>query len=237
MHQPQINYHLESKEALWTAAVDLFGLLAEALDGVIPAELTGADAPQLGTAFADGIRRFVGFAAEYPELNQIMVHEGAAASDRLAWMTRSTTRSCTTSSGSTLMHWWPSSRRDWRPGPTEQRPGRFRVSAQIAAVSRWLPAAGVAEIHQLPDGVVFVGLGQLTAAVPGYLDLAAEPQVCAIEMREPGGDALNALDRIGHSRRRQVTGAGERHHIPVLAVVVGVAGDRRDGLAGLRTSA
>lgn len=88
-HQPQINYHFESKEALWTAAVDyLFGLLAEALDGVIPAELTGADVPQLGAAFADGIRRFVGFAADHPELNQIMVHEGTAASDRLAWMAR-----------------------------------------------------------------------------------------------------------------------------------------------------
>jgi TetR/AcrR family transcriptional regulator len=88
-HQPQINYHFESKEALWTAAVNyLFGLLAEALDGVIPAGLTGADVPQLGAAFADGIRRFVGFAAAHPELNQIMVHEGTAASDRLAWMAR-----------------------------------------------------------------------------------------------------------------------------------------------------
>jgi len=87
-HQPQINYHFESKAALWTAAVDyLFGLLGEALDGGIPAELTGIDVLQLASAFADGIRRFVGFAAEHPELNQIMVHEGTAASDRLAWMT------------------------------------------------------------------------------------------------------------------------------------------------------
>ncbi|MDT5105247.1 MAG: TetR/AcrR family transcriptional regulator, partial [Mycobacterium sp.] len=32
-HQPQINYHFESKTALWTAAVDyLFGLLREAFD-------------------------------------------------------------------------------------------------------------------------------------------------------------------------------------------------------------
>jgi hypothetical protein len=36
---------------------------------------------------AEGIRRFVQFAAEHPELNQIMVHEGTAASDRLTWMT------------------------------------------------------------------------------------------------------------------------------------------------------
>ena len=87
-HQPQINYHFESKDALWRAAVDhLFGLLAKALDGVIPGELIGADVSQLAAAFAAGIRRFVGFVAEHPELNQIMVHEGTAASDRLAWMT------------------------------------------------------------------------------------------------------------------------------------------------------
>ena len=87
-HQPQINYHFESKAALWTAAVDhLFNLLGEALDGAIPVELTGVDVPQLAAAFADGIRRFVRFAAEHPELNQIMVHEGTAASDRLTWMT------------------------------------------------------------------------------------------------------------------------------------------------------
>jgi AcrR family transcriptional regulator len=87
-HQPQINYHFESKAALWTAAVDhLFGLLLEAFDGVLPATLAEVDVPQLAAAFADAIRRFVRFAAEHPELNQIMVHEGTAASDRLTWMT------------------------------------------------------------------------------------------------------------------------------------------------------
>ena len=29
----------------------------------------------------------MGFAAEHPELNQIMVHEGTAETDRLTWMT------------------------------------------------------------------------------------------------------------------------------------------------------
>jgi AcrR family transcriptional regulator len=92
-HQPQINYHFESKAALWTAAVDyLFGLLGQALGGVIPADPAGAGLPQLAAAFADGIRRFVAFAAEHPELNQIMVHEGTAASDRLTWMTQTHVR-------------------------------------------------------------------------------------------------------------------------------------------------
>jgi TetR/AcrR family transcriptional regulator len=87
-HQPQINYHFESKAALWTAAVDhLFGLLREAFDGVMPANPTAIDVPALAVAFADGIRRFVAFAAKHPELNQIMVHEGTAASERLTWMT------------------------------------------------------------------------------------------------------------------------------------------------------
>jgi TetR/AcrR family transcriptional regulator len=87
-HQPQINYHFDSKATLWTAAVDyLFGLLGEALDGALPADPAGLDATQLASAFADAIRRFVEFAAEHPELNQIMVHEGTEASDRLSWMT------------------------------------------------------------------------------------------------------------------------------------------------------
>ncbi|WP_081235446.1 TetR/AcrR family transcriptional regulator [Mycobacterium avium] len=86
-HQPQINYHFESKTALWTAAVDhLFALLREAFDGAIPATPTGVEVSALATAFADGIRRFVAFAAEHPELNQIMVHEGTAETDRLKWM-------------------------------------------------------------------------------------------------------------------------------------------------------
>jgi hypothetical protein len=65
----------------------LFGLLGKALDGVLPAELSGVEPSPLGSAFAEGIRRFVEFAAAHPELNQIMVHEGTADSARLEWMT------------------------------------------------------------------------------------------------------------------------------------------------------
>jgi hypothetical protein len=50
------------------------------------------------------------------------------------------------------------------------------------------------EVHQLPDRVVLVGLGQLTTPIPGDLDVTDEPQVGAIEVGQFGGDALDALD-------------------------------------------
>ena|SRR6266545_3008458 len=84
-HQPQINYHFASKEALWAAAVDhVFGLLTAALAD-LPAP-GGNDPMALAATFAEAIRRFVRFAAAHPELNQIMVHEGTEASDRHRWM-------------------------------------------------------------------------------------------------------------------------------------------------------
>jgi TetR/AcrR family transcriptional regulator len=85
-HQPQINYHFASKEALWFAAVDhLFRLLGEELAGLpLPA---GIDGPvELAAAFAEAIRRFVRFAAAHPELNRIMVHEATEDTERLRWM-------------------------------------------------------------------------------------------------------------------------------------------------------
>jgi AcrR family transcriptional regulator len=85
-HQPQINYHFASKEALWFAAVDhLFELLGEELAG-LPLPAGTEDPAQLASGFAEAIRRFVGFAAAHPELNQIMVHEATEDSDRLHWM-------------------------------------------------------------------------------------------------------------------------------------------------------
>jgi TetR/AcrR family transcriptional regulator len=89
-HQPQINYHFASKEALWTAAVDhLFAELAATMRGIDPGRLLRSrDPAEIAAAFAEMIRRFVRFAARHPELNQIMVHEATAESGRLAWMTK-----------------------------------------------------------------------------------------------------------------------------------------------------
>lgn len=82
-HQPQINYHFASKEALWEAAVDhLFDLLADAMGDRPRAE--DLDGPvEIGLAVAETIRRFVRFAAAHPELNRIMVHEGTEDTARL----------------------------------------------------------------------------------------------------------------------------------------------------------
>jgi TetR/AcrR family transcriptional regulator len=85
-HQPQINYHFASKEALWAAAVDhLFARLGAELDD-LPRPDGTRDPVELGVALAEAIRRFVRFAAAHPELNQIMVHEATDDSDRLRWM-------------------------------------------------------------------------------------------------------------------------------------------------------
>src|ERR1700751_3749281 len=74
-HQPQINYHFESKEALWEAAVDpLFALLAETVGPVPPIEVFD-DPDELGPVVAEILRKFVRFAAQHPELNRIVVQE------------------------------------------------------------------------------------------------------------------------------------------------------------------
>jgi TetR/AcrR family transcriptional regulator len=85
-HQPQINYHFASKDALWFAAVDhLFGLLNDEWAELALPSATD-DPAQLASAFAEAVRRFVRFAAAHPELNRIMVHEATQDSDRLRWM-------------------------------------------------------------------------------------------------------------------------------------------------------
>jgi TetR/AcrR family transcriptional regulator len=79
-HQPQINYHFESKAALWEAAVDhLFTALAEHLDGL---DYYG-DPP---AACAELIGRTVAFAAQRPQVHQIMMSESTMPTERLNWV-------------------------------------------------------------------------------------------------------------------------------------------------------
>ncbi len=88
--QPQINYHFESKDELWRAAVDhLFARLDDAV-GRHLRRLPTANDPR--ARFARGIRAFVRAAAELPELNRIMVHEATIETPRLTWIVEQHTR-------------------------------------------------------------------------------------------------------------------------------------------------
>jgi TetR/AcrR family transcriptional regulator len=90
-HQPQINYHFSSKEALWEASVThLFDQLHASVDGPsLP--------PDPIDAMQERMRRFVRFAAVHPELNRIMVAEAMADSQRLKWIVETHSRAAHTS--------------------------------------------------------------------------------------------------------------------------------------------
>ena len=83
-HQPQINYHFDSKEDLWKASLThLFELLSSDLAGPDIAPLSDAD---MARGLASRIRRLIDFAARHPELNRIMVHESTSPGPRLEWL-------------------------------------------------------------------------------------------------------------------------------------------------------
>ena len=88
-HQPQINYHFDSKEALWRAAVDH---LFARLDDTVRRHLDELPASTERERLASEIRAFTRAAAELPELNRIMVQEATIDSDRLRWIVEQHTR-------------------------------------------------------------------------------------------------------------------------------------------------
>lgn len=88
VRQGQLTYHFESKDVLWRAAVDhLFGRFdQEFLAALGP----GPDDPV--SLFSRSVRALVRAVSRLPELNRIMVHEGTADSERLAWIVESHVR-------------------------------------------------------------------------------------------------------------------------------------------------
>ena len=79
-HQPQINYHFSSKEALWRAVVDdLFTQLSAFLEP----EGTFDDPVD---EFRQWVLGLVLFSAERPELSRLMMHEAASYNDRMNWL-------------------------------------------------------------------------------------------------------------------------------------------------------
>ncbi|MDW3220497.1 MAG: TetR family transcriptional regulator [Acidimicrobiales bacterium] len=79
-HQPQINYHFESKDALWRAAMDM---LLEEVDAFITRP---DDATDIRSAMETLIRGLVHFAAARPEMHRIMIKEASSPGERLTWL-------------------------------------------------------------------------------------------------------------------------------------------------------
>ena len=85
-HQPQINYHFSSKEALWRAVVDdLFSQLGSFLEP----EGTFDDPVD---EFRQWVLGLVLFSAERPELSRLIMHEAASYNDRMNWLVDSFAR-------------------------------------------------------------------------------------------------------------------------------------------------
>jgi TetR/AcrR family transcriptional regulator len=79
-HQPQINYHFDSKEQLWRDTVDqLFGELDQAV-------VDGLDRADGVPGFAGVLEYFLRFSADRPSLNRIINLEAASSSPRLDWL-------------------------------------------------------------------------------------------------------------------------------------------------------
>jgi TetR/AcrR family transcriptional regulator len=79
-HQPQINYHFSSKEALWRAVVDdLFSQLGAFLEP----EGTFDDPVD---EFRQWVLGLALFSAERPELSRLIMHEAASYNDRMNWL-------------------------------------------------------------------------------------------------------------------------------------------------------
>ncbi len=87
-HQPQINYHFESKLELWRASIDW---LFERLDALV-VDFGARPSPATREDFEVTIRGLVFAVSRLPELNRIMVQEATVDSDRLAWIVERHTR-------------------------------------------------------------------------------------------------------------------------------------------------
>lgn len=85
-HQPQINYHFASKEALWEATMTR--LFLEMAAELAPIDSIGDPIVKFETT----LRTFVHYAARRPELNRIMVAEAMTQTPRLKWIVENCSR-------------------------------------------------------------------------------------------------------------------------------------------------
>jgi TetR/AcrR family transcriptional regulator len=81
--QPLLNYHFNSKEDLWRAAVDsLFELLNQTLDE----RTTGLRGVDEVTSAKLRVREFVTFSARHPQLHRIIMQESKADGPRMDYL-------------------------------------------------------------------------------------------------------------------------------------------------------
>jgi len=82
--QPLIHYHFKNKEALWRATADeLFVSFYKHMNNLLTFSPAETPAVQMGRM----IKRYVQFAATYPEWTRFVVREGSKQTDRLVWLT------------------------------------------------------------------------------------------------------------------------------------------------------
>ena len=81
--QPLLNYHFNSKDELWRAAVDR---LFESLDRALTARLDGLRGVDEPTVTRLLVREFVSFSAHNPQLHRIITQESKVDGPRMDWL-------------------------------------------------------------------------------------------------------------------------------------------------------
>lgn len=81
--QPLLNYHFNSKDELWRAAVDR---LFESLDRALTARLDGLRGVDEPTVTRLLVREFVSFSAHNPQLHRIVTQESKVDGPRMDWL-------------------------------------------------------------------------------------------------------------------------------------------------------
>jgi AcrR family transcriptional regulator len=81
--QPLLNYHFQSKDALWRAAVDT---LFEDLTDALTARADGLRGVDERTATRLIVREFIFFSAHHPQLHRIITQECKVDGPRMDWL-------------------------------------------------------------------------------------------------------------------------------------------------------
>jgi AcrR family transcriptional regulator len=81
--QPSVNYHFQSKDDLWRAAV---ARLFTQLDATMRARIDGLRGVDLLTTAKLAVRDFITFSAANPQLHRIITQESKGEGERIDWL-------------------------------------------------------------------------------------------------------------------------------------------------------